>query len=48
MMDCIFEPQNFRSEIVWKRATAHSDATTKIRYWEPYYTFLRNVIKYKI
>ena len=29
MMDCIFEPQNFRSEIVWKRATAHSDATTK-------------------
>lgn len=29
MMDCVFESKNFRSEIVWKRATAHSDATTK-------------------
>jgi adenine specific DNA methylase Mod len=28
MMDCIFGQQNFRSEIVWKRATAHSDATS--------------------
>ncbi len=29
IMDGIFGPQNFRSEIIWKRATAHSDATTK-------------------
>lgn len=29
IMDGVFGPQNFRSEIVWKRATAHSDATTK-------------------
>jgi adenine specific DNA methylase Mod len=29
MMDCIFGPNNFRSEIIWKRATAHSDAITK-------------------
>lgn len=25
LMDAVFSPQNFRSEIVWKRSTAHSD-----------------------
>jgi DNA modification methylase len=25
LMDAVFGPQNFRSEIVWKRSTAHSD-----------------------
>jgi len=25
LMDAIFKPQNFRSEIVWKRSSAHSD-----------------------
>jgi site-specific DNA-methyltransferase (adenine-specific) len=29
VMDTIFEPQNFRNEIVWKRQTAHSDAKYK-------------------
>lgn len=28
-LDAIFDPTNFRSEIIWKRQTAHSDATTK-------------------
>jgi len=26
LMDAVFGPQNFRSEIVWKRSTAHSDS----------------------
>lgn len=26
LMDAIFEPQNFRNEIIWKRTTAHSSA----------------------
>jgi len=29
ILDAIFGPLNFRSEITWKRQTAHSDATTK-------------------
>ncbi len=28
-LDSIFDPTNFRSDITWKRQTAHSDATTK-------------------
>ena len=26
LMDCVFGPANFRSEIVWKRSSAHNDA----------------------
>jgi DNA modification methylase len=26
LMDAVFEPQNFRTEIIWKRSSAHSDA----------------------
>lgn len=29
VLDAIFEPQNFRNEIVWKRQSAHSDAKFK-------------------
>jgi DNA modification methylase len=29
LLDAIFGPTNFRSDIIWKRQTAHSDATTK-------------------
>src|SRR5271169_4608571 len=29
LLDAIFGPENFRSDIIWKRQTAHSDATTK-------------------
>lgn len=28
VMDEIFDPSNFRAEIIWKRTTAHSDAHT--------------------
>lgn len=31
LMDAVFEPQNFRNEIVWKRTTTHSDA----KRWSP-------------
>jgi DNA modification methylase len=27
LMDSVFDPRNFRSEITWKRSSAHSDAT---------------------
>jgi adenine specific DNA methylase Mod len=26
-MDAIFDPTNFRNEIIWKRTSGHSDAT---------------------
>jgi site-specific DNA-methyltransferase (adenine-specific) len=29
ILDTIFGPQNFRSEIIWKRQSAHSDAKTR-------------------
>ena len=29
ILDTIFQPQNYRNEIVWKRQSAHSDAKTK-------------------
>ncbi len=29
LMDAVFDPSNFRNEIVWKRQTAHSDARHK-------------------
>ena len=29
ILDAIFGPQNYRNEIVWKRQSAHSDATSK-------------------
>ena len=29
ILDTIFNPQNFRNEIIWKRQSAHSDAKTK-------------------
>jgi site-specific DNA-methyltransferase (adenine-specific) len=29
VLDTIFNPRNFRNEIIWKRQSAHSDATTK-------------------
>src|SRR6266536_1244424 len=29
ILDVIFEPKNFRNEIIWKRQTAHSDAKYK-------------------
>jgi site-specific DNA-methyltransferase (adenine-specific) len=31
LMDAVFGPENFRSEIVWKRVTSHSDA----KRWSP-------------
>ena len=30
MMDAVFGHENFRNEIIWKRTTAHSDATRKM------------------
>jgi site-specific DNA-methyltransferase (adenine-specific) len=29
VLDAIFAPEHFRNEIIWKRQSAHSDATTK-------------------
>lgn len=29
LMDAIFEPQNFRNEIIWKRTSSHSNATRR-------------------
>ena len=29
ILDTIFNPRNFRNEIIWKRQTAHSDAKYK-------------------
>jgi site-specific DNA-methyltransferase (adenine-specific) len=29
VLDTVFNPQNFRNEIIWKRTSAHSDAKTK-------------------
>ncbi len=26
VLDCLFEPKNYRNEVVWKRTSAHSDA----------------------
>ena len=29
LMDAVFGPQTFRNEIVWKRTSAHNDASSK-------------------
>lgn len=29
LLDCVFEPQNFRNEIIWKRTSAHGNATRR-------------------
>lgn len=44
VLDAIFQPENFKNEIAWKRSTAHNDAT---RYGSIHDTILFYVKSYK-